>query len=92
VFHRDYSKDKNCVGLKDKIDRLIWIHEKVADGGTVQRWKDNGVFADERDAGTTRTITVQTGFGPHQELRNFVDDGAPRIKTDALSDVEITIP
>ncbi len=104
VFYRDYSKDKNCFGLKDKIDRLIWIHEKVAEGGTVQRWKDNGVFAYERvggrhllvglnkDAGTTRTITVQTGFGPHQELQNFVDDAGPRIKTDAHSNAEITIP
>ena len=76
VFYRDYSKDKNCFGLKDKIDRLIWIHEKVAEGGTVQRWKDDGVFAYERvggrhllvglnkDAGTTRTITVQTGIWP----------------------------
>ena len=104
VFYRDYSKDKNCFGLKDKIDRLIWIHEKVAEGGTVQRWKDNGVFAYERvggshllvglnkDADTTRMITVQTGFGPHQELQNLVDDAAPRIKTDANSNVEITIP
>jgi alpha-amylase len=104
VFYRDYSKDKNCFGLKDKIDRLIWIHEKVAEGGTVQRWKDNGVFAYERvggrhllvglnkDADTTRMITVQTGFGPHQELQNLVDDAAPRIKTDALSNVKITIP
>jgi alpha-amylase len=104
VFYRDYSKDKNCFGLKDKIDRLIWIHEKVADGGTLQRWKDNGVFAYERmggrhllvglnkDAGTTRTITVQTGFAPNQELQNLVDDAAPRVKTDAHSIVKITIP
>ena len=104
VFYRDYSKDKNCFGLKDKIDRLIWIHEKVADGGTLQRWKDDGVFAYERmggrhllvglnkDAGTTRTITVQTGFPPNQELQNLVDDAAPRVKTDAHSIVKITIP
>ena len=104
VFYRDYSKDKNCFGMKDKIDRLIWIHEKVAEGGTVQRWKDDGVFAYERvggrhllvglnkDGGTTRTITVATGFGPNQELQNLIDDGAPRIKTDAHSNATITIP
>jgi alpha-amylase len=104
VFYRDYSKDPNCFGLKDKIDRLIWIHEKVAAGGTVQRWKDNGVFAYERvggshllvglnkDAGTTRTVTVQTGFEANQELQNLIDDGAPRVKTDAHSMVKITIP
>jgi hypothetical protein len=82
----------------------IWIDEKAAEGEALQRWKDNGVFAYERiggrhllvglnkDAGTTQTINVQTGFGPHQELENLVDDTAPRIKTDAHSNVKITIP
>ena len=104
VFYRDYSKDKNCFGLKYQLDRLIWIHETVASGATVQRWKDDGVFAYERlggshllvglnkDAGTARTISVQTGFGAHQELQNLIDDAAPRIKTDAHSNVQITIP
>ena len=104
VFYRDYSTDPNCFGLKPEIDRLIWIHEKVASGGTLQRWKDNGVFAYERlggshllvglnkDEGTTRTITVQTGFPPNHELQNLVDDHAPRLKTDGHSNVKITIP
>jgi alpha-amylase len=104
VFYRDYSKDPGCFGLKDRIDRLIWIHEHLASGPTEQRWKDNGVFAFERlggshllvglnkDAGTARTITVQTAFGPNQELQNFTDDQAPRINTNADSTVTITIP
>ena len=104
VFYRDYSTDPNCFGLKDKIDRLIWIHEKVAAGDTLQRWKENGVFAFERlggshllvglntDEGAARTITVQTGFPPNRELQNLADDGAPRIGTNGQSMVTITIP
>jgi alpha-amylase len=104
VFYRDYSTDPNCFGLKPEIDRLIWIHENVAAGGTLQRWKDSGVFAYERlggshllvglnkDEGTTRTISVQTGFPPNHELQNLIDDQAPRVRTDGQRNVKITIP
>lgn len=104
VFYRDYSKDKNCFGLKDSIDRLIWIHERLAVGPVEQRWKDKGVFAFERlgephllvglnkDDASARNIRVQTGFSPNTELQNFTNDHAPRVKTDAQSFVNITIP
>jgi alpha-amylase len=104
VFYRDYSKDPNCFGLKDPIDRLISIHERVAAGPSLQRFMDGGVFAFERlggthllvglnkDSGTTRTINVQTGFGPNKELKNLTDDHAPHVKTDAGGNVTITIP
>ena len=104
VFYRDYSTDPNCFGLKPKIDRLISIHERVAAGGTLQRFKDAGVFAFERlggshllvgmnkDAGTSRTITVQTGFAANQELQNLTDDHAPRVRTNGRAEVTITIP
>jgi alpha-amylase len=103
VFYRDYSLDKFCFGLKDDIDRLIWIHEHLADGPTVQRFKDNGVFAFERTGGShllvglnkdgnnPRTIQVQTGFPPHTQLHEFTDH-AGTITTDASSTVRITIP
>jgi alpha-amylase len=102
VFYRDYSTDKNCFALKDSIDRLIWIHEHLAQGGTLQRWKDGGVFAFERqgghllvglnkDSNTARTIQVQTEFLPHTELRDFAGH-APTVNTDARSMVTITIP
>jgi len=104
VFYRDYSKDPNCFGLKDPIDRLIAIHERVAAGPSLQRFMDGGVFAFERlggthllvglnkDIATTRTINVQTGFGPNKELQNLTDDHAPRAKTDGGGNVTITIP
>ncbi len=103
VFYRDYSKDPFCFGLKDPIDRLIWIHEHFAEGPTVQRFKDGGVFAYERtggghllvglnkDGNNARTIQVQTGFPPHTQLHEFTDH-AGTITTDANSNVRMTIP
>jgi alpha-amylase len=103
VFYRDYSKDNNCFGLKDSIDRLIWIHENLASGATTQRWKDNGVFAYERlggarlltglniDAGNERTIKVATTFGPNADLEEFTGQGHP-IRTDGAGNATITIP
>lgn len=104
VFYRDYSTDKNCFGLKPQIDRLISIHERVANGPTQQRFKDNGVFAYERtggshllvalnkDSGGTRTIPVQTGFGPNKRLENLTDDQAQPVVTNAHGSVTLTVP
>jgi alpha-amylase len=51
VFYKDYSTDKFCFGLKPEIDNLIFIHEQIANGDTLQRFKDFDVFAYERLAG-----------------------------------------
>jgi alpha-amylase len=102
VFYRDYSTDKNCFGLKPEIDPLIWVHEHLASGATVQRWKDLGVFAYERLGGghllvglnkdaNTRTIRVQTGFPPHTQLQDFAGHSGT-VTTDGSSMVTITIP
>ncbi|MBZ5594814.1 MAG: hypothetical protein LAP39_21425 [Acidobacteriia bacterium] len=103
VFYRDYSKDAHCFGLKPEIDRLIWIHEHLASGGTLQRWKDPGVFAFERlgggrllvalnkDPNTERTITVQTGFPPKTPLQDFTGHGHA-VTTDAHSNANLNVP
>jgi alpha-amylase len=103
VFYRDYSKDENCFGLKNSIDSLIQIHEELAEGPTEQRWKDGGVFAYERmggehllvglnkDAGFSRTVTVQTGFPPRTQLHEYTGHGQP-ITTADNSQVTIVIP
>jgi alpha-amylase len=107
VFYRDYSLDKDCFGLKEPIDRLIWIHEHLANGGTQQRWKDGGVFAFERlgtpetpkhllvalnkDSSASRTIQVQTGFPPHTDLQDFAGHSGA-VTTDASGNATITIP
>ena len=103
VFYRDYSKDQNCFGLKDSIDPLIKIHEQLALGPTQQRWKDGGVFAFERmggghllvalnkDANSSRAITVQTGFPPNTQLHEYSGQGG-MVTTQGNSQVSIVIP
>ena len=103
VYYRDYDTGPDGYKLQPKIDNLIWIHEKLAAGPTQQRWKDFDVFAYERlggrhlltglnnDPGTSRTITVATGFGPHVALHDYTGH-APDAATDGNGNVTITIP
>jgi galactose oxidase len=103
VYYRDYSTDPDCYGLKPVIDNLIWIHETLADGPTLQRWKDFNVFAYERlggvhllvglnnDPNNARTINVATGFGPNVGLHDYTGH-APDAGTDGNGNVTLTIP
>ncbi len=103
VFYKDYSTDQFCYGLKPEIDRLIAIHETIAEGDTLQRFKDVDVFAYERMGGahllvglnnsseTTRTITVSTGFGSNTDLHDYTGHGGD-VRTDGSGRVTITIP
>jgi alpha-amylase len=103
VFYRDYSADAGCYGLKPLIDKLIWIHEKLAAGTTQQRWKDANVFAYERlggphllvglnnDPDHPRTITVDTGFGAGVSLRDYTGKVGKAV-TDGEGKVTFEIP
>jgi alpha-amylase len=103
VFYKDYSTDPGCFGLKPAIDNLIWIHEKLADGPTQQRWKDHDVFAYERLGGphllvglnnngvAARTITVDTGFGANVPLHDYAGH-AGDVRTDGSGRVAVTLP
>jgi alpha-amylase len=103
VFYKDYSTDQFCYGLKSHIDKLLFVHEQLAAGATLQRFKDFDVFAYERLGGNhllvglnnaanaARTITVFTGFGPNSELRDYVEHG-PDVRTDGAGRATITIP
>lgn len=103
VFYRDYSTDKGCFGLKPQLDNLIWIHENLAAGETLQRWKDFNLFVYERlggpkllvglnnDPGNSRTVTVNTSFGQHTRLHDYSGHGPDAI-TDQNGSVTIAIP
>lgn len=103
VYYRDYSTDANCFGLKPQIDTLIWIHENIAQGGTIQRWKDFQVFAYERlggdhlltalnnDPRNAHTITVDTGFGPNVRLHDYTGHSGD-VFTDGGGRATIAIP
>jgi alpha-amylase len=103
VFYRDYSTDPGCYGLKPHIDNLIWIHERLAAGPTVQRWKDAGVFCFERSGGPhlltalnkdtsqRRTITVDTGFGANTKLHDYTGH-ARDVFTNQFGQATLEIP
>jgi alpha-amylase len=103
VFYKDYSTDPGCYGLKPVIDNLIWIHENLAFGSTQERWKDDDVFCFERqnypnllvglndNGASSRTVTVQTGFGGNVQLHDYTGHSGD-VWTNANGQVTITIP
>jgi alpha-amylase len=103
VYYRDYCTDAGCYGLKPEIDNLIWIHEKIAQGSTQERWKDFDVFAFERlggprllvglnnDPRSSHRIVVATGFGPNAPLHDYTGH-AENAVTDENGCVTITVP
>lgn len=103
VYYRDYSTDHNCRGLKPSIDNLIWIHEKLAQGPTQQRWKDFDLFCYERlggpgllvalsnDPSAPRTIEVATAFGADVALHDYSGNGADLV-TSGQGTARITVP
>jgi alpha-amylase len=112
IFYKDYSGDRGCYGggkvdsartLKQLIENLIFIHEKIANGPTQQRFLDLDVIAYERLAGdhllvalnndeqNSRTITVDTGFGANALLHDYSGHG-PDVRTDNDGRATITAP
>jgi alpha-amylase len=103
VFYKDYSHDAGCYGMKATIDNLIFVHERIADGGTQQRWKDHDLFAYERMGGhhllvglnnngdIAHTITVDTGFGGNTVLHDYTGHSADA-RTDGSGKATITVP
>src|SRR5208337_3587490 len=103
VFFKDYSTDPGSFGMKPIIDNLIFIHERIADGSTQQRFKNFDVFAYERLGGShllvglnnngiaDHTITVDTGFGANVKLHDYTGHSGD-VQTDGNGQVTITIP
>jgi alpha-amylase len=89
--------------LQPWIDNLIWVHEHLAEGGTVTRYLDDKVIVLNRtgtpglvtalnfDTWQARTVTCNTSFGPGAQLHDYTgrhDD----IQTDAEGRATFTIP
>lgn len=105
VFYKDYSNDAGCLGgrLQNVIVNLMWIHQNIAQGATVQRWKDGGVFAYERlggphllvglnkDKQASRTIHAQTGFPAGSLLHEYAGHG-PDLHVAADGSVTLNLP
>lgn len=106
VYYKDWSTDYGCYGLKNQINGLVWIHEKLASGPTQQRYKDTNVFAYERlgnndgrdllvglndNGSSSRTVSVQTNFGSNVSLHDYTGHG-PDVWTGWDGKATITIP
>jgi alpha-amylase len=105
VFYKDFSKDKGCLGdrLQHAITNLMWIHQNIAQGPTIQRWKDGGVFAFERLGGAhllvgmnkdkhgSRTIHVDTGFPAETLLHDYTGHAAD-VRTGRDGQVTLAAP
>ena len=103
VYHKDYSEDRGCYGLKKWIDNLVWIHENFANGSTETRFLDTKVIVLERlqtpglltaiscDTWSKRTVTCQTAFGANAHLHDYTGRHHD-IWTDASGRATFTIP
>ncbi|MCA1594835.1 MAG: hypothetical protein LC772_00185 [Chloroflexi bacterium] len=104
IFYKDYSTDAGCAGMKPTLDPLIRIHETLAKGPTVVRWKDRDAFVFERTGGQrllvglndnerdAQTVTVQTGFGAGQTLHDYAGHGPDLHTAGPSGRVTVTIP
>jgi alpha-amylase len=104
VYYKDYSTDPGCYGLKAPLDNLIWIHENLANGATVNRWRDFQFIVYERIgwpnllvglnndmSNSWKTVTVATGFGANTQLHDY-SGHAGDVWTDWQGNVTIGIP
>jgi alpha-amylase len=103
VYHKDYSSEPGCYGLRQWIDNLVWIHENLAFGTTVTRHADTQTFVHERqgqpglltaiskDAWNRRTITCSTSFGANVQLHDYTGRH-PDIWTDSAGRATFTVP
>jgi alpha-amylase len=106
VYGKDYFPSSiwpGAYGLKPWIDNLIWIHEKLASGGTVTQYLDPKVIVLNRTAGpglltalnfddhNRRTITCQTTFGANVQLHDYTGRHSD-ISTDNAGRATFTIP
>jgi len=104
IYYKDYSTDPGCYGLKVSLDNLIWIHENLANGATVFRWKDFQFVAYERIgwpnllvglnndmSNAWKTVTVATAFGANTQLHDY-SGHAGDVWTDSQGNATIGIP
>ena len=103
VYHKDYSTEPGCYGLKPWIDNLVWIHENLASGNTLTRYADPQVFVHERlgqpglltaigkDPWNRHTITCSSNFGANVPLHDYTGRH-PDIRTDGEGRATFTVP
>src|SRR5215469_2773246 len=106
VYAKDYFSGAvwpGAYGLGQWIDNLVWIHEHLANGGTVTRYVDDKVFVLNRtgspgllsalnfDTMNARTISCATSFGANTQLHDYTGRHGD-IWTDGSGNATFTIP
>jgi alpha-amylase len=104
VYYRDWSTEPGCYGLMNGIDNLLWIQARLASGGTAWRHAEFQFVVYERLGGPglltglnndvwggSKTVNVQTAFGPNTQLHDYTGHGED-VRTDGAGHVTITIP
>jgi alpha-amylase len=106
VYAKDYfpaSVWPGAYGLWPWIDNLVWVHEHLANGGTVTRYLDDKVIVLNRtgspglltalnfDTLNERTTTCDTSFGPNVRLHDYTGKH-PDITTGADGGATFTVP
>jgi alpha-amylase len=106
VYAKDYfpaSVWPGAYGLGPWIDNLVWIHEHLANGGTVTRYVDDEVIVLNRtgapglltalnfDTWNERTLSCATSFGANARLHDYTGRH-PDIWTDGAGVATFTIP
>ena len=106
VFSKDFLTDPGCLGdrLGPLLVNLVWIRQNLADGPTVQRWKDPGVFVYERTGGARllvglnkdkhhrRTLAhLVVGFAPGTRLHDYTGH-ADDVTVDATGRITLSLP
>ncbi len=104
IYYRDYAQESGCYGLKPEMDNLLWIHERLANGGTAWRHAEYQYVVYERQGfpgllvglnndiwGGWKTVRVQTSFGPNTRLHEY-SGHAGDVWTDGEGAVTIGIP
>jgi len=106
VYGKDYFSSAvwpGAYGLQPWIDNLVWIHEHLANGGTVTRYLDDHAIVVNRvgqpglltalnfDSWSPRKITCATSFGPNAQLHDYTGHHED-IQTDANGFATFTVP
>ena len=106
VYGKDYFPSSvwpGSYGLAPWINTLVWIHEHLANGGTVTQYLDDKVMVLNRtgwpglltalnfDTWSRRTITCTTAFGANVQLHDYTGRHSD-IWTDGQGNATFTIP
>jgi alpha-amylase len=106
IYCRDYLADVDCYGLYPAINNLCWIHQTLAHGWTIPRYRSHRVYVFERsgppgliaalnnDVWDTnwKTVTVQTLWPAGTRVHDYTGHNNAISTVDNHGQITIGIP